>query len=73
MPANISMEVNDMNEAWMVRCYNELDADFGYDPGVITVESNLTKAAAKSIARHYEKTTPDFVHYWAEGEPERWC
>lgn len=22
-----------MNEAWMVTCYNEADAAFGYDPG----------------------------------------
>lgn len=63
-----------MNEAWMVRFYNELDADFGCDYyGARTVMFNLTKAAAKSIARHLNKTTPDFVFYFAEPEPERWC
>ena len=62
-----------MNEAWMVGFYNELDADFGYDCGPQILEGNLTKAAAKSIARHLNKTTPDFVFYFAEPEPERWC
>ncbi|MBR0482415.1 MAG: hypothetical protein IJJ48_08085 [Firmicutes bacterium] len=61
-----------MDEAWMVRFYNELDADFGYDCGAQTLMFNLTKAAAKSIARHLNKTTPDFVFYFAEPEPERW-
>ena len=62
-----------MNEAWMVVCYNELDAAFGYDPGAQVIDTNLTKAAAKAIARHKNKVTPDFVSYFAEPEPERYC
>lgn len=61
-----------MNEAWMVTCYNEADAAFGYDPGAIPVELNCTKAFAKSYARHMNKATPDFVTYTAESEPERY-
>ena len=61
-----------MNEAWMVRCYNEADAEFGYDPGPFTVEGNCTKAFAKSYARHLNKTAPSFVSYFAEPEPERY-
>ena len=61
-----------MNEAWMVRCYNEADAEFGYDPGPVTVEGNCTKAFAKSYARHLNKTAPSFVRYFAEPEPERY-
>ena len=44
-----------MNEAWMVTCYNEADAAFGYDPGAVMVEGNCTKAFAKSYARHMNK------------------
>lgn len=63
-----------MNEAWMVRCYNELDAGFGYDCGPILVYGNLTKAVAKSIGRYFNKKVRnlDFVWYCAEPEPERW-
>ena len=61
-----------MNEAWMVRCYNEADADFGYDPGLGTIEWNCTKAFAKSYARHMNKVSPDFITYYAEPEPERY-
>jgi len=61
-----------MNEAYMVMYYNEADAGFGYDPGPSCIEANLTKAAAKSIARHLNKIAPWFVQYWAEPEPERW-
>jgi hypothetical protein len=61
-----------MNEAWMVSFYNEADAGFGYDPGPQVLEANLTKAFAKSYARHLNKTTPAFVFYYAEPEPERW-
>ena len=62
-----------MNEAWMVRCYNELDDGFGYGCGAILIYGNLTKAVAKSIARYKNRTTPDFVFYTAEPEPERYC
>ncbi len=61
-----------MNEAWMVRCYNEADANFGYAPGPVTVEGNCTKAFAKSYARHMNKVSPDFITYYAEPEPERY-
>lgn len=63
-----------MNEAWMVRCYNELDAGFGYDCGAFLVYGNLTKAAAKSIAKHLNKKVKDldFVWYYAEPEPDRY-
>lgn len=59
--------------AYMVRYYNEADAEFGYDPGVQTLHFNLERSVAKSIARHYDKNTPDFVRYWAESEPKRYC
>ncbi len=61
-----------MNEAWMVTCYNALDAGFGYDSGPFTVEGNCTKAFAKAYARHMNRTTPDFVTYTAEPESERY-
>lgn len=61
-----------MTEPWMVRFVNELDADFGYDCGPSTLVCGLDKAVAKSIARHKNKTTPDFVFYFAEEEPQRW-
>lgn len=60
------------NEAWMVTCYNELDAAFGYDPGPVMVHGNCTKAFAKSYARHMNKVSPDFIMYSAEPEPERY-
>ena len=61
-----------MNEAWMVRCYNEADAEFGYDSRPFTVLGNCTKAFAKSYARHLNKTAPSFVSYFAEPAPERY-
>lgn len=62
-----------MNEAWMVTYYNSVDAEFGYDPGTQLVAGNLTKAVAKAIARFKNRTTPDFIWYSAEPEPERWA
>lgn len=56
--------------AYMVRYYNEVDAEFGYDPGVQTLHFDLERSVAKSIARHYDKNTPDFIRYWAESKPE---
>ena len=38
-----------MNEAWMVRCYNEADAEFGYDSRPFTVLGNCTKAFATQM------------------------
>lgn len=59
------------NLAWMVMFINFIDSDFGYHYGPVLLEGNLTKAVAKSIARHMNKVTPDFVCYYAEPEPER--
>lgn len=60
-----------ITEPWMVRFYNELDAEFGYDCGTQTYMLGLEPAVAKSIARHKNKTTPDFICYFAEEEPQR--
>jgi hypothetical protein len=60
-----------MTEPWMVRFYNELDADFGCDPGPSTFMLGLDPAVAKSIARHYNRCTPEFIFYFAEEEPRR--
>ena len=60
-----------MNEAYMVTCYNTLDAGFGYDCGPRTIFSNLTLAVAKSIARHMNKVSPEFMSYGVECEPDR--
>lgn len=57
---------------WLVRFYNELDADFGYDPGPGTYGIYGDRATAKSIARHLNKKAPDFIFYFAEPEPRRW-
>lgn len=59
-------------EFWLVWFYNELDADFGYDCGAQVAYHATDKATAKSIARHLNKITPDFISYWAESEPWRW-
>ena len=59
-------------EYWLVRFYNELDADFGYDPGPGIYMFGLTKAEAKSIARHLNKKAPSFMSYYAQEEPQRW-
>ena len=61
-----------MTEPWIVRFYNELDADFGCDPRAGTYMLGLEPAVAKSIARHKNKTTPAFIFYYAEEEPRRW-
>ncbi len=62
-----------MNETWTVKCDNALDAGFGYDCGPFTVKGNCTKSFAKAYARHMNKTTPDFVTYFAEPTQERCC
>ena len=61
-----------MGEYWMVQFYNELDAGFGYDPGPGTYMLGLEPCIAKSIARHMNKITPDFIFYFAIEEPRRW-
>jgi len=60
------------NRAYMIMFYNDLDGDFGYDPGPQTYDTNLNKSVAKSIARHLNRTTPDFITYWVEPEPIRY-
>ena len=66
------MGYNADREYWTVYCYNEADAQFGYDPGAQVHEMGLDKAVAKWIARFMDKKSPKFVHYWAEPEPERY-
>ena len=61
-----------VTECWMVTYYNELDAEFGYDPGPGTLFYGLDKAEAKSIARGLNKKAPCFMHYYAEEEPKRY-
>lgn len=60
-------------KAYKVMCYNELDAQFGYECGAMTIFANLTKSVAKSICRHMNKVTPRFVSYFIEQEEFRWC
>lgn len=60
-----------MSEYWMVLFYNELDADFGYECGAAVYMHGLEPAVAKAIARHKNKTTPDFITYYAEEQPQR--
>ena len=71
-PEVTRVERKNMGEYWMIWCYNELDADFGYDCGAQPFMNGLDKATAKSIARHKIKTTPDFCGYYAQEEPQRW-
>ena len=54
-----------MNGNWTVWTYNELDAEFGYDPGAMKVMT-ADKATAKAVARALNKRTPHFVSYYAE-------
>ena len=56
----------------MVTFNNELDKEFGYDPGVGTYKHGLSKAEAKSIARGMNKTAPWFMSYMAVKEPARY-
>lgn len=61
-----------MSEYWMIWFYNELDGDFGCDPGAQPYKIGLEPAVAKAIARHMNKVTPEFVTYYAEPEPTRY-
>lgn len=56
-------------EHWAIYYYNELDAEFGYDAGTQVYKNGLEKAVAKSICRHLNKTTPDFIEYYAQEDP----
>ena len=57
---------------WAVWCYNQADAQFGYDPGPVVYIHGLEPAVAKSIARHMNKKAPKFITYFAESQM-RWC
>lgn len=51
---------------WLVTVYNELDADFGYDCGPSVKYTDISKSVAKSIERHLNRLSPDFIWYSAE-------
>lgn len=57
---------------WIVEHYNELDCEYGYDPGVTVIAKNLTKAEAKSIARGMNKRSHWSDYYIAEKESARY-
>lgn len=61
-----------MSETYVVTCYNALDAEFGYNCGPRTIFSGLTLTVAKSIARHMNKVSPEFMSYGVECEPNRY-
>ena len=42
--------------------YNELDGKLGYDIKPTPYKIALEHAVAKSIAMHFENTTPEFIH-----------
>lgn len=50
--------------------YNELDAQFGYDCGPMVYRENLEKSVAKSMVRHLNSCSPDFIRYWVDYEVE---
>ena len=51
---------------------NEIDAEFGYDPGKFFVHASFDKAVAKSIARHMNKCAEWFESYWVECSDPEW-
>ena len=60
------------NGSYCIWCYNELDADFGYDPGPQIVEDNLTQEYAEARAEELNVSSEPFIQYWAERERERY-
>lgn len=50
-------------KSYMVTVYNALDGGFGYDCGETVYIDHLDEPTAKSIARHKNKTSPDFMSY----------
>lgn len=60
------------NGSYCILCYNELDADFGYDPGPQIVEDNLTQEYAEARAEELNASSEPFIQYWAERERERY-
>lgn len=60
------------NASYCILCYNELDAEFGYDPGPQVVEDNLTQEYAEARAEELNASSEPFIQYWAEREFERY-
>lgn len=60
------------NGSYCIMCYNEIDADFGHDPGPQIVEDNLTQEYAEARAEELNASAEPFVQYWAERERERY-
>ena len=62
-------------DAYMLLCYNRMDAEFGYDCGPMVIDTNLPRDLAKAIAKHKNKVLKrqkiSGVHYYAEPEPDR--
>lgn len=59
-----------MMKRWTVSYYNQVDAEFGFDCGDVIYMVVEDRAVAKSIARHMNKTAPDFISYFADEETE---
>ena len=65
-----------MDGFYIVYFYNELDADFGYDPGPGIMCRHVDKATAKSIVRHFHKRQRKgdddlmYMSYWYENDWE---
>ena len=38
---------------WIVKHYNELDCEYGYDPGVTVIAKNLTNQAVYNVRQYY--------------------
>ena len=59
-------------EYWLVYSYNQLDADFGYDPCPSVEYMAVDKSTAKSICRHMNKVCLKRGHYFIDWfcEPE---
>lgn len=56
-----------MDKLYNVMFYNPADADFGYDPGPVTVVKKVDLATAKSIVRHHTKKAKRYLcYYWYE-------
>ena len=71
-----AMFANGYKEDWNVKYHNDLDSEFGYDPGPGTLLVDnpkaypMDKSTAKSIARNLSKNAPEFMSYWAEEDTD---
>ena len=65
---------NDYNDdnAYCIYYVNELDSEFGYDPGPEVVEDNLERSYAYKRAEELNATAQDFEKYFVEPEPKRY-